>query len=115
MAGLVKIRKARNEHMFSALVPIARVCRGNIAANAIAMAVPSVRLAVVAFPEFPISLTLRLCCGVAPMSHRIIHYALGKMLSKFVGSAWCQGEIKQLDYGGFGESPLLVKAVASLP
>ena len=25
------------------------------------------------------------------------------------------GEIKQLDYDGFGESPLLVKPVASLP
>ena len=42
----VKIGKARNEHMFSALVP-AHVCRGNIATNAIAIAV--------ALPEFPIS------------------------------------------------------------
>ena len=38
--------------MFSALVPIAHVCRGNIATNAIAIAVPSVRWAAVAFPEF---------------------------------------------------------------
>jgi len=41
--------------MFSALVAIAHVCRGNIATNATAIAVPSVSRAVVAFPEFPIS------------------------------------------------------------
>ena len=43
---------------------------------------------------------------------------LTKCRAKFsgaVGSAWCQGKIKQLDYDGFGESPLLVKPVASLP
>jgi len=39
----VKIRKARNEHMFSVLVPIAHMCRGNNATNATAIAVPSVR------------------------------------------------------------------------
>ena len=39
--------------MFSALVPIAHVCRGNIATNAVAIAAPSVRWAAVAFPELP--------------------------------------------------------------
>jgi hypothetical protein len=39
----VSRRMARAEHMFSAIVPIADVCRGNIATNAIAIAVPSMR------------------------------------------------------------------------
>ena len=51
----VSLRKARNEHMFSALVPIALVCRDEMATNAIAIAVPSVRWAADAFPGFPIS------------------------------------------------------------
>ena len=56
--------------MFSALVPIAHVCRGNIATNAIAIGVPSVRWAADAFPEFPNSAYPRLAeprdCLITP-------------------------------------------------
>jgi hypothetical protein len=64
---------------------------------------------------------LRCCANVTP-NHSLcagqdVIKVLTKCRAKFSGAVGPLGarEIKQLDYDGFGERPLLVKPVASLP